>query len=71
MDIRQRIIEQMEREGITTYRLAKRCGGMVPQRTVYDFITGNSATINSDALGHILAAAGLQLMPSKRKERNQ
>jgi len=34
----------MKRSGLTTYRLCKLVEGKVPQRTVYDFLSGKADT---------------------------
>jgi ribosome-binding protein aMBF1 (putative translation factor) len=60
-DVRARILARLEKLKWSNYKLAKAVEpqGIRPQ-TVYDFLAGRS-TINSDYLGHLLDALGLDL----------
>ena len=57
LEIRQAILKQMNKSGMTIYRVAKLVENKVPQRTVYAFLTGEkdagtkTASIIMKALG--------------------
>jgi len=42
--IRQIILKEMRKSGLTTYRLCKMAEGKVTRRTVYDFLSGKKDT---------------------------
>ncbi len=57
LKIRNIILKEMKRSGLTIYRVAKMVEGKIPQRTVYDYLSGTkdtgteTASIIMDALG--------------------
>jgi len=42
--IREIILKEMRKSGLTTYRLCKMVEGKIPKRTVYDFLSGKKDT---------------------------
>lgn len=64
-DLRQAVLDELERRGWSHYQLVqslkgKRAGGKdVPAATVYEFLRGESS-INSNDLGLIFDALGLE-----------
>jgi DNA invertase Pin-like site-specific DNA recombinase len=65
-DIRKAILEEMERQEITAYKLAQMLKGKrkgrkdVPPPTLYQFLRGDNP-INSDDLGLIFDALGMDV----------
>ena len=65
-NLRQSVLDEMERRKMTTYALVKALrgkrenGGDVPSQTVYEFLRGETH-INSADLGLICDALGLEL----------
>lgn len=60
-EIRETIKQEMEREDVNTFALAKRLKNRVGQRTLYDFMEGKSDNINLGALVDILNALEIKL----------
>jgi len=42
--MRNSILNQMSKSGLTAYKVSKLVEGKVPQRTVYDFLSGKTDT---------------------------
>ena len=59
--IRKAILERMEEQKLTTYRLAKMLDGKVPKRTLYDFLSGESDTATGVAAA-IMEVLGLTIV---------
>ena len=74
-EIREAILRQMNKSGMTIYRVAKLVEGKVPRRTVYAFLTGEkdagtkTASIIMKALGLTITAKRIvKRGKSSRKE---
>ena len=61
--IRDMILKEMKKAGLTIYRVSKMVEGKVPQCTVYDFLSGKTDTTTEVAC-ILMQALGLQI---KRK----
>ena len=68
LDMRQAILEQLERNGWTIYHLAKRVEGKVARRTVYAYLRGEEDSL-SKTVAILLEAAGLQITTTKRAKK--
>ena len=68
MDIRQAILEQLDKNEWTIYQLAKKVEGKVPRRTVYAYMRGEEDSL-SKTVAILLEAAGLHITTTKRAKR--
>lgn len=67
VDFRELIRAEIERQGITTYRLEQETGY---HRIHLDrWLAGEKAAIRSDVLARLLAALGVRVLPSRRGRR--
>jgi hypothetical protein len=65
-EIREQILEQMKKLGLTIYQVAKMVEDKIPQRTVYAFLTGEKDTGTKTA-SVILRAVGLEIRGKRKK----
>jgi hypothetical protein len=65
-EIREQILKQMRKSGLTIYQVAKMVKGKVPQRTVYAFLTGEKDT-GTETASIILRAVGLEIKEKRQK----
>jgi len=59
-EIREAILKQMHKSGMTIYQVAKLVEGKVPQRTVYAFLTGEKDA-GTETASIIMKAMGLNV----------
>lgn len=59
-EIREAILKQMHKSGMTIYQVAKLVEGKVPQRTVYAFLTGEKDA-GTETASTIIKAMGLNV----------
>jgi len=65
MDFKAEVQKRLDYERLSIYDLAKRLRGIVPQRTIYDWLSNEKTrAINSVALGKILEAMEFRLTPA-------
>jgi plasmid maintenance system antidote protein VapI len=64
--IREIIRREMQKSGLTTYRLCKMVEGRVPRRTVYDFLSGRTDT-TTEVAWTLMQALGLQIRHSTKR----
>ena len=69
-EIRDAILERMEKLNLTTYQLWKLVEGKVPQRTVYSFISGEKDA-GTETASIIMSAIGLKVKIAKSIKRGQ
>jgi hypothetical protein len=70
-EIRDAILKQMRKSGLTIYRVAQLVQDKIPQRTVYAFLTGEQDAVTEKA-EIIMAAVGLKITSiakGKKKKR--
>ena len=65
LDIRQAILKQIEKSGMTINQLAKRVQDKVPRRTVYAYLRGEEDSL-SKTVSVLLEAVGLTITTTKR-----
>ena len=61
-NIRQKTLKRMSELGLTIYQVAKLVKGTIPQRTVYNYLTGQQDTTTETA-SMLLAVLGLTIEP--------
>jgi hypothetical protein len=69
-EIREAILKQMHKSGMTIYQVAKLVEGEVPQRTVYAFLTGEKDA-KSKTASLILRALGLTITTKSNVKRGR
>ena len=67
-EIREQILKQMRKSGLTIYQVAKMVKGKIPQRTVYAFLTGEKDT-GTETASIILQTVGLEIKMKRIKKR--
>ena len=65
LDLRQAILEQLQKSGLTINQLAKRVEGKVARRTVYAYLRGEEDSL-SKTVSILLEAVGLTITTAKR-----
>ena len=68
LDLRQAILDQIEKTGLTINQVAKRVEGKVPRRTVYAYLRGEEDSL-SKTVSILLEAVGLTITTTKRAQR--
>jgi len=68
--IRDIILKQMQTSGLTIYRISKMVEGKVPQRTVYDFLSGKTDA-STEVASAILDALGLKIIDKSNVTRGK
>ena len=68
LDIRQAILKQIEKSGLTINQVAKLVEGKVPRRTVYAYLRGEEDSL-SKTVSVLLDAVGLTITTTKRARR--
>ena len=68
LDIRQTILKQIEKSGLTINQVAKRVEGKVPRRTVYAYLRNEEDSL-SKTVSVLLDAVGLTITTTKRARR--
>ena len=68
LDIRQAILKQIEKSGLTINQLAKRVEGKIPRRTVYAYLRGEEDSL-SKTVSILLEAVGLTITTTKRAKK--
>jgi plasmid maintenance system antidote protein VapI len=68
--IREIILKEMRKSGLTTYRLCKMVEGKVPERTVYDFLSGKKDTTTRVAWT-LMKALGLTIKTKSNVKRGK
>lgn len=58
--IKEEILREMERQGITAYQLADDIG--VKRQTLYSYLSGSTEGINSVTLSRILSRLGFRVL---------
>jgi hypothetical protein len=66
--IRRAILSRMHELGLTTYRVSKMVEGRVPQRTVYDFLSGKTDA-STEVASAIIEALGLKISTKANKRK--
>ena len=67
-EIREQILKQMRKSGLTIYQVAKMVKGKIPQRTVYAFLTGEKDT-GTETASIILQTVGLEIKEKLKRGR--
>ena len=70
LDMRQAILEQIEKSGLTINQLAKRVEGKIPRRTVYAYLRDEEDSL-SKTVSILLEAVGLTITTTKRAKRSR
>jgi hypothetical protein len=65
-EIREKILKQMKKSGLTIYQVGKMVEDKIPQRTVYAFLTGEKDTGTKTA-SVILRAVGLEIRGKRKR----
>ena len=65
LDIRQAILKQIDKTGLTINQFAKRVEGKVPRRTVYAYLRGEEDSL-SKTVSILLEAVGLTITTTER-----
>lgn len=68
--IRDAILRQMQKLGLTIYRVALMVKGKVPQRTVYAFLTGKTDA-GTETASAIMEALGLAIVEKPKPRRGK
>ena len=68
--IRDVILKEMQKSGLTTYRLCQMVEGKVPRRTVYDFLSGKKDTSTKVAC-ILMEALGLTIAKKSNVKRGR
>ena len=68
--IRDIILRHMRTSGLSIYRISKMVEGKVPQRTVYDFLSGKSDT-STEVAWILMDALGLTIMNKSTVKRGK
>jgi hypothetical protein len=68
LDMRQAILKQIEKSGLTINQLAMRVEGEIPRRTVYAYLRGEEDSL-SKTVSILLEAVGLTITTTKRATR--
>ena len=68
LDIRQAILDQIEKSGITINQVAKLVEGKIPRRTVYAYLREEEDSL-SKTVSVLLEAVGLTITTTKRAKR--
>jgi len=68
LDMRQAILKQIEKSGLTINQFAKRVEDKVPRRTVYAYLCGEEDSL-SKTVSILLEAVGLTITTTKRAKR--
>ncbi len=68
LDIRQAILEQIEKSGMTINQVAKLVEGKIPRRTVYAYLREEEDSL-SKTVSVLLEAVGLTITTTKRAKR--
>ncbi len=68
LDIRQAILDQIEKSGMTINQVAKLVEGKIPRRTVYAYLRGEEDSL-SKTVSILLEAVGLTITTTKRAKR--
>lgn len=63
MDIKKIIVARMKELDVTAYWLSQKCE--LPERSVYNFTTGSNKSINFIALGKIMDALKMDIVPKR------
>jgi len=69
LDLRQAILKQLEKSGLTINQLAKQVEGKIPRRTVYAYLRGEEDSL-SKTVSILLEAVGLTITTTKRAKRS-
>jgi hypothetical protein len=69
-EIRQKILEQMRRQGLTKYAVWKLVESDIPRRTVYSFLSGEKDAGTKKA-SIIMKAVGLKITTTKPKAKKK
>lgn len=69
-EIREAILKQMHKSGMTIYQVAKLVEGKVPQRTVYAFLTGEKDA-GTETASVIMKAMGLNVTEKSNVKRSR
>ena len=69
-EIREAILKQMCKSGMTIYQVAKLVKGKVPQRTVYAFLTGEKDA-GTETASVIMKAMGLKVTKKSNVKRGK
>jgi len=67
-EIRQAILKQMHKSGLTINQVANLVKGKVPRRTVYAYLTGEENSLSKKA-SIIMKAMGLTITTTKKAKR--
>ena len=70
MTIREIINTEIERRGWSRYRLVQEIGDRIPERTVYNYMSGR-CDLSSDRASIILEVLGLEIKPKTRTEKEK
>jgi hypothetical protein len=70
LDIRQAILDQLEKNGWSINHFAKQVEGTVPRRTVYAYLRGEEDSL-SKTVSILLEAVGLTITTTKRAKRSR
>ena len=68
--IRDLILKEMRKSGLTTYRLCQMVEGNVPRRTVYDFLSGKKDT-STKVTWILMEALGLTITNKSNVKRGK
>ena len=68
LDIRQAILNQIEKSGMTINQVAKLVEGKIPRRTVYAYLREEEDSL-SKTVSVLLEAVGLTITTTKRAKR--
>lgn len=69
-EIRDAILKQMRKSGMTIYQLAKLVEDKIPQRTVYGFLAGEQDT-GTETASVLMKALGLKIAESGHSRRGR
>ena len=67
--MRNTILNQMNKSGLSTYKISKLVEGKIPQRTVYDFISGKTDT-STKVAWMLMDVLGLTVTTKHNAKRN-
>ena len=68
LDLRQAILKQLQKSGLTINQLARQVEGKVARRTVYAYLCGEEDSL-SKTVSILLDAVGLTITTTKRAKR--
>jgi len=68
LDLRQAILKQIKKNGLTINQVAKLVEGKIPRRTVYAYLRGEEDSLSS-MVSILMDAVGLTITTTKRARR--